>query len=191
MKKSVFGSMLAVALLIGIGSAWSQTATTTRDPLRQLKNALQNAGAPALTTSQETQLTALLTSFRTANRPTAPDATVQSARRDYQDAVVAGDAAAASKNAAILLTNMADQAAARMKAQTDFTIAAINILRTNGDQLSILAKQVGNAGVVRLVDSLIGGGPGVGFGRGMGAGQGAMGRGPMGQAPMGAGRRQR
>jgi len=178
MKKSIVGLVFAIALIAVVGTVWSQTTVKTRDPLTPLKRALTASGAPALNTAQETQLTSLITAFRNANQPKGPDTTMQSVRNEYDNAVVSGNATAAAKDVALIVSNMADKATARMKAETDFAIAAIGNL--SSDQLSLLVKQVGTSGVVRLVQTLAGpGGPGGGRGMaGMGQGQGPMRMGP-------------
>jgi hypothetical protein len=131
--------------------------------LAPLKMTLQNAGATALTPDQETQITTLITNFRAANPPAAPGADVQAARARYDDAILAGQTAAASAQIPILVANQNSQASARMMAQTAFAIAVVQVLTP--DQISALQKSIGTGGTVRVIESLAGG---PGGGRGMG-----------------------
>jgi len=132
-------------------------------PLTPLKMALENAGAPALASEQETQITALITNFRAANPPAPPNADVQAARARYDDAVLAGQTAVASAQVPILVANQNSQASARMTAQTAFAIAVVQALMP--DQISALQKNIGSSSTVRVIESLAGG---PGGGRGMG-----------------------
>src|SRR5512147_2453729 len=66
------------------------------DPLRQLNNALQQAGAPVLTEDQAQQILGLVQDFRTSTRPEPPSSAVQQARSNYEAAILNGDLAAAT-----------------------------------------------------------------------------------------------
>jgi hypothetical protein len=80
-RRNRFNLILAAALALYMAAALPglvlaqdtkepPTSGQTPDPLGRLKQALSDAGATALTTSQESALTTLITDFRTANQPT-------------------------------------------------------------------------------------------------------------------------
>ena len=123
-------------------------------PLARLRNALQQAGAPALTTDEETQIKTLVTNFRTANKPEAPSTALQSAHREYDNAILNGDSPAATAQATIIVNNQTANALARMKARANFGIAVIKLLRDN-KQADLLLKWMGSNGLVQLAMSLI------------------------------------
>ena len=143
------------------------------DLLMPLKNALQNAGAAALSSDQETKIKTLITNFRAANPPAAPSADVQAARLAYDNAILAGQATAAAAQIPTLVANQTSQASGRMMADATFAIAAVQAL--GSDQVTALVNRMGSGGVVRLIESLAGG-PG-GMGRGIGPAGFGMGRG--------------
>lgn len=149
--------------------AQPQRPQRDRDALGFLKRALTEASAPALTTQQETQLNTLITSFREA-RPDGPDEQLDAARTAYNNAVLAGDAAAATAQATIIANRSAALTAARLQADAQFKIAVLAVLKSGG-QLDALQQKFGAERVLGIVSSLAGwrgfggpGGPGHGFG---------------------------
>ncbi len=156
---------LAIGLLaIGSGLIWAQT-TSTVDHLARLNRALADAGAPALTTTQEQQLNALITTARSSRQGRGPSAEVQAARTAYDNALLAGDTNTAVAQAAIIASATTSDLRARLEADANFVVQALNVLKSNGDQIGALQRSIGNAGLLRLVSSLAGG-PGGGFGGG-------------------------
>lgn len=143
-----------------------------------LKRAISDAGATALTSDQESQITALVTAFREANAP-KPNDEVKAAHDAYDAAILAGDLATAQAKAAVLSDLIAAQSKARMQAAAKLEIEVLAILKSGG-QLDALKTKFDDR-VVRIVASLAGG-PGFGFGgpggRGGPGGPGGMMRGP-------------
>lgn len=162
-------SLLALLFLVVPGAALAQ-----RDPLAGLKRALAGAGAPALTSAQQEQLTALIQAFRDAHKPQAPDTVAQEARGAYQSAILKGDAAGAQAQADIIADQMALQARTRLKDAAKFQIDVLNVL--SRDQVGALQQHVGSAGLSRVLGSLSG--PAGGF-----QARGPGGMGPRGMRP--------
>lgn len=150
-------------LIVGATSSFAQGRTT--DPLAGLKRAISQAGAPALSTAQETALTTLLTDFRNA-APDGPDDALETAQDALQAAIVAGDLAAAQVQITIITTRTAQLQDARLQSQAKLSIAIIAILKTGG-QYDLLVTKFG----VDRVLGLIGGGENRGFGDGPGGGR--------------------
>ena len=102
-KRSIwFRSILMAFLLMSpaiAGPAWSQGRRVAqtgrdmqqRDPLAFLKRALANAGAAALDSNQEMELSTLIANFLKANRPGKPDDAIQAARTAYRSAYALAD----------------------------------------------------------------------------------------------------
>jgi hypothetical protein len=169
----LLAKLLGITLLLlctFVGSVAIMPASPGQpDPLGLLKLALTEAGAPALTAAQETQLNTLITSFRSA-QPTEPDAALEAARTAFDDAILAGDLTAAKAQAAIIASRIAALTSAELQSEAQFEIAALALLKAGG-QLDLLNQKFGADRVLELVESLIGhpyGGeqPGVGPGRG-------------------------
>src|SRR6266508_3173711 len=163
-KESSLSATLLMLSMAGLdGTGWAQ-ARRTRDPLAGLKRALQEAGAAALTSAQENNITALITAFRAAHEaPPTPGTEVQNARAAYDDAILNQDGAGAAAQAAVIAN---DQAANSLQRQTDlanFGIEVVKVLRSGGDQVTPLVTRFGSSGAVRLLLGLAGG-PGS-FGR--------------------------
>jgi Spy/CpxP family protein refolding chaperone len=163
--------MLALCI-IAAGALWAQGrgyrqagtgAPATSDPLAILKQSLNKAGATALDSSQEAALNTLITNFRNAHQPGAPDPAEQTARDAYINAILAKDAAAAISAADNLASLLSTRQRTMMEAETGFQIQALSVL--NSDQEAALQSTMGNNGVMRALQSLSGRGPG--FGRGM------------------------
>ncbi len=162
-KSSLSATLLLLSMAALAGTGWAQ-ARRTRDPLAGLKRALQEAGAAALTSAQENNITALITAFRAAHEaPPTPGTEVQNARAAYDDAILNQDGAGAAAQAAVIAN---DQAANSLQRQTDlanFGIEVVKVLRSGGDQVTPLVTRFGSSGAVRLLLGLAGG-PGS-FGR--------------------------
>ena len=160
-------SLLAalVVLSLAITAAGQDQNRRTRDPLGHLKSALLEANATALTSAQETSLTALITSFQTAHetRPT-PSTAEQNARTAFDTAILNQDNAGAAAQAAIIATEQGVNSIQRQKDLANFGIEVVKILRTSGDQVNPLITRFGSSGAARLILSLAGG-PGFGPGR--------------------------
>lgn len=135
---------------------------TKPDALMGFKRALEDAAAPPLTTAQEDKINALVTAYRDAHRPSAPGSAVTQAHREYDLAILNQDSSGAAAQAEILSDDLADRDLKRRKDEANLAIDVVKELRTNGEQLSLLQKRIGSAGVVRLVLSLVHGpgGPG-------------------------------
>lgn len=146
-------SSLTFALAQGPGQGPRQA----RDPLAGLKRALSEANAPALTTAQETQLTALIQAYRDG-LPDGPNADLQAAHTAYDNAILAGDAAAAQTAATTIAGLIAAQTAARLKAAATLEVQALAVLRANAGQVEALTTRFGTTGLVRILHSLAGGG---------------------------------
>ncbi len=127
-------TILGLILVVGVISGVSQTEPPMppgpppqRDVLAQLKSALQNAGAPTLTSEQESAILALIRQFREAHQPPAappqPDA-------------------------------QADENAQREADLTAFTGNALNILKSDGTQVNALVAGLGESGLEKLIRSL-------------------------------------
>ncbi len=145
---------LICLLALGVTSALAQGST--RDPLAGLKRALTQANAPALTATQESALTALITAFRDA-QPDEPDAALATARDAYEAAILAGDQTAANAQAVIISNRIAALTNTRLQDEAKFEIAVLAILK-NGGQFIPLQTKLGNDRLLGLVGSLAGGG---------------------------------
>lgn len=134
-----------------------------------LKNALQTAGATALTSAQEASINTLVTNFRASHTPPAADSAVEAARSAYDNAIVAGQKSAALAQIPTIANEMAANAAARLQENAGFLISVVQVL--DAGQVNSLVKQFGASRVVRLIE-MLGGGPGGGRGPGpMGMGR--------------------
>jgi hypothetical protein len=176
MKISIGSGVLAAVCMIALLPLQAQTTTNTpaRDPLMPLKRALETAGAPALTATQETQLNTLIGEIRTANAPQRPTAAVQAARAAYESAIVGGDLTGAGTQIQFLVNDREKRETAAMTALARFSVTALGVLATNSDQTKLLLRQFGNQGVVRVLEVLAGR-PGMGVGTGVRMGGPGMG----------------
>ncbi len=149
--------VLSLSCLVWAAPLWAQTmpAGPHRDPLTRLKNALQAAGASALTTDQQTQLQSQITAYKTARQGQAPSASLQADRSQLESAILAKDSAAAKAAADKIAADMAGNITSHLEDQANFAIQALSVL--SGDQVTALQNHVGSAGVVRLLQSLAGG----------------------------------
>ncbi len=184
LKASLF--IIALVCLSGVIINAQPQRRPEHDPLQRLKHALQLANAPALTTAQEDQLKALIQQARDA-RPDAPDPALAAAHDALEAAIFTGNQAAADAQVAIIANLTSAMMNNRLKGHTAFTIQAINVLRGNQGQLDALVQKIGSSGVVKLMGSLVGGGPG-GFGGPGGPGGGGRPGGFGGPAGQGDGR---
>ena len=154
---------LAAALSIAVlaqGPPGQRGPAQPPDPMRQLNNALQQAGAPALTADQAKQILSLVENFRTSTRPAPPSGAVQQARVNYENAILNGDLAAATAQIPTLVGEQTGNAPARMQGEAALAISILQVLRTNGDQLALLQKSMNGNRLVRLLLSFAGaGGP--------------------------------
>ncbi|HZS09050.1 MAG TPA: hypothetical protein VFD58_29715 [Blastocatellia bacterium] len=166
-ERFVKATALLLCAVIGSAAITLAQRGQARDPLRGLKRALTEAGAAALTADQETQLNTLITNFRNA-QPTEPDAALEAARGAFEDAILAGDLAAAQAQATTIANRIAALKNAELQAEAQFEIAVLGLLRSGG-QLDSLNQKFGADRVLELVESLIGHpygeGPAVGTGR--------------------------
>jgi hypothetical protein len=181
--------VLALALMTGVSAIMAQTEMPVRDNLAGLKNALEIAGALALTPTQENSIKTLITDFRSAQKP-SPNTALQNARTAFENAILSGDNATAASQAAVIGNTQSAEMVKRESDAAVFAINAVNILRTQSGQLDALITKMGSSGTVRLLLSLVGGpggpgrgGPGGPGGQGGQGGPGAGGRGPAGMRP--------
>ena len=150
-----------------------------RDPLALLKQELQQAGAPALDSNQEQQLTALVDSFRSNLPRPEGDSALKTAHSNFENAILNGDTNAANSAAAAMANEISRMTQTRMQAQAQFGIQALSVLKSNSAQFTALQQRVGTAGLIRILRSLTGGpgmfmrvGPGGPMGGGRGRGRG-------------------
>lgn len=149
----------SIGLLLCLFSAITITSFAdqgTRDPLSGLKRAISQANAPALTTQQETYLTALITAYKAA-LPDGSDDALEAAREAFDAAILAGNAAAARAQALIIANRTAALLSARLSAEITFEIGVLASLRSGG-QLDALTTKYGSDRVLGIVRSLAGGG---------------------------------
>jgi hypothetical protein len=137
-----------------MGNAFAQR--TTSEPLRGLKRALEQAGALALTTTQEEQLKTLIQTYRDSQTH-EPSEALQAALDAYDAAILAGDQAAANAQAVIIANLRATALNAHLQAEATFKLAVIALLKTNGDQAGALRTKFGDDGFLRILDGLAGG----------------------------------
>jgi Spy/CpxP family protein refolding chaperone len=133
-------------------------------PLAFLKQALSKAGAPALSSDQETALNTAITNFRSANKPAAQNADEKAARDAYANAILTGNGDTAIGAADNLAALLSARQKTMLEAQANFEIQALSVLTS--DQVAALQNSIGNQGILRVLDSLAGPGGGR-FGRGM------------------------
>jgi hypothetical protein len=181
--KAIFMATLMLCLSV---AAFTQQRPQF-DALARLKHALQSANAPALSAAQEDQLKALIQQVRDAREAVTPDPALEAAHEAYQAAIFAGDQNAANTQAGIIANLTAAITSNRMKSQSTFAIQAINVLKSNQAQVDALVQKVGASGVVHLMSSLVGGGPGGFGGPGRRGGPGGQGK-PGGTGGPGSGR---
>ena len=148
----------SIGLLLCLFSAITITSFAdqgTRDPLSGLKRAISQANATALTTQQETDLTALITTYKAA-LPDGSDDALEAAREAFDAAILAGNATAAQAQAVIIANRTAALVSARLSAEITFEIGVLANLKSGG-QLDALTTKYGDR-VLDIVRSLAGGG---------------------------------
>jgi hypothetical protein len=128
-----------------------------RDPFFSLENALAVAGAPALTTAEQTQLTTLITTYRNS-LPTTTDATLAAARTAFNTAVLNGDLATAKTQAGIIATREEALNLAQLQALATFEMGVVSLL-TSGGQLAPLRTKFGDTFTLDIISSFAGDGP--------------------------------
>lgn len=159
MKSTIM--LAGIFMLSMVGSAWAQR--TAPDPFRGLKKALEQAGAAALTTTQEEQLKTLIQTYRD-NQSHEPSEEVQAAREAYDAAILAGNQVAANTQAVVLANLRAAAIASHLQAEAKFKLDVIAILQTNGDQAGALRTKFGDEGFLRILGGLTRSGRGPGGG---------------------------
>lgn len=165
-------SLLVLAAAAGPGvlnaqrmRAQGQPGGPGGDPLGRLKRALQQAGAPELSVSQEDQLNALISEHRAAMRSQRPEGGPGGDRIEWEKAILAGDLGRADALAASMAASIAEMSRARLQSQASLSVQVLNVLK--GTQLDLLLAKFGTSGVFRLV-SFAGGGMRGPAGRGPG-----------------------
>lgn len=173
LRAAISGALLLCLLALGVSAQPPQRPQF--DPLRGLKHALEEAGAPALSTQQEEQLKTLIQQFRDARGNQQPDANLRAAQQAYDAAILAGNTAAANQQAQAIATALAAHTAERLQADAAFKIQVLNVIKSNQQQYNALVQKFGTTGVVRLLGSLAGGPGGFGGPGGPGHGPGRFG----------------
>jgi hypothetical protein len=151
------------ALCLGVGALMAHPqhqqgpqGPPQHNPLAVLKHALTEAGAPALSTQQEQQLTQLIEAFRDT-RPDGPSETLAAAHRAYDNAIIAGNLSAANAQAAIIAQQISADINTRLQAEAKFKIDALNVLKSNASQMAALTQRFGTGGLSHLLNALAGG----------------------------------
>lgn len=155
MKKSkcVTGLILVAAtvlILTGLPAMVQGQATGQRNPLAGLERALQSAGAPALSSAEQSAITGYITTYK----PVPPSSADTQA---LETAILGGT----TPNT----TNITSAMTANFQNRVAFASLVAGILNTNS-QLTPLVTKFGTSRVVRLLESILEGGfgPGRGFG---------------------------
>jgi len=148
------GAFLLLCLTMAATALSQGEHRQQREELGFLKHALTEAGAPALTSEQETQLKTLISNFRSAHHP-GPDETLEAARTAYSAALLAGDLTAAQAQATTIAGRTAELSGARLQAATKFQIDALAVLKSGG-QLDVLRQKLGDERVVGLIGMFAG-----------------------------------
>ena len=81
---------------------------------------------------------------------------MEAARRAYDNAIVAGNLAAANAQAAIIAQQISTDANTHLQAEAKFKIDALNVLKGNANQITALTQRFGTAGLSHLLNSLAG-----------------------------------
>ncbi len=176
------GVVVLGAAMIFSSVGFAQRPARDFDPLMRLKKTLEEAGAPALSADQETQLKALAEA-RHSNPPAGPGTEFETARAAYDAAILTGDLAKANAQAAIIANLGTAATKARLEADAKFKLDVLAVLKTGG-QLSALTQKLGSEGLLRILS--LAGGPG---GPGEPRGPGGPGRFPGGPGGEGSPRR--
>ncbi|HWQ32213.1 MAG TPA: hypothetical protein VNQ79_04965, partial [Blastocatellia bacterium] len=137
--RTIIRTAFALCLMLcALQLANAQVARTrpTPDQLGGLKRALNEAGAPALSSTQEEQLKTLITAYQQNNPDPGPGAELQAAQKAYEDAILAGDSAAAQAAATTIAGLLSAATTTRLQALANFEIQALSVLLAGGDQTS-------------------------------------------------------
>ncbi len=128
------------------------------NPLAKFKRALSAAGGPDLTDQQGEQLISVIMDFREVRQPERPNTILQSARRAYEDAILAGDLETAQEQADVMADQIASATNAHLQNQAELRISILAVL--SGDQVDSLLQLIGTRGLSNLLRSMTrGGGP--------------------------------
>jgi hypothetical protein len=141
-----------IALLMVAGTAVLAHREGANDPLSRLKQALAAAGAPALTSDQEQQITALLTAWK-ATAANLSTGNLESDEQAFNDAILNVDANTALSEADVIGTDVAAGTTARLKAVAVFEISILNMLKADSNQVALLVNRFGTTGLSRLLNS--------------------------------------
>jgi hypothetical protein len=141
---------MAISMLVLVTASTCVNAQgRPSDPLASLKRSITLAGAPALSTTQETALNSLITEFKNA-QPDEADEVLETAREAYDAAIIAGDLSAAQVQITIITTRTAQIQDGRMQEQAKFGIAVLAVLKSGG-QYDLLVTKFGSDRVLSLV----------------------------------------
>ena len=132
----------------------AQSAQATHNSLTMLRNALNQAGATALSAAQEQQLNDLAGNFKNERKAQSPDSALQSAKKNYDAAILSGNAAEASSAAEQLAKALQVRSTTNLEARATFLAKAYAVL--SSDQVNALEGSIGKTGVLRVLRSLIG-----------------------------------
>ena len=153
----VFGFCLGAALPLSaqnrLRNRIAQATQTARDPLTSLRQALKNAEAAALSSTQEQQLNDLVSAFKNDRKAQSPDSALQSARKNYEAAILTGNEADATSAAQQLARALSVRSSERLEARAAFLAKAYAVLLN--DQVSALERNIGRNGLLRVLRSLI------------------------------------
>src|SRR5262245_53911587 len=160
--RTIAGIVLLLSFTVILPTALAQRPGGPQPPdvLAGLKHALEEAGAPALSSAQETQLEDLIKAYRQAQSQNQPPDAVQAAHRAYDAAILAGNLSAAQSQATIIASAIASATSARLQAQAKFEIDVLGVLKTNANQINALLQRFGTAGLTGILNGLAGGPPG-------------------------------
>jgi hypothetical protein len=124
------------------------------NPVSFLKQALEEAGATALSSDQETQVQTLIDSIRQALTSQEPDAKLQAALSAYQESVMSGDLAGAKTAAATLAARETQNSQTRLEDQANWIMQLMALLTP--DQVSKLIAKFETAGAFRIFAGVTG-----------------------------------
>ena len=126
------------------------------NPLARLNRALESAGAAALDSNQQQQLKSLVSDYRAAHPRMTPDTALQAAQRDLENSILAGDNAGVTSAAGKIAAEISNRANTTIQDLAKFEVQALKTLTS--EQLTALKTQLGDAGLIRMLGSLAGGG---------------------------------
>jgi hypothetical protein len=150
-SKSVINLIFVVAIafiLAGLPAVAQGQAAAQRNPLAGLERALQAAGAPALSSAEQTSITSLIAQYK----PVPASSTVTQA---LETAILAGTPPDTTAITGNMTTNFQNR--------VTFASQVAGLLNSNS-QLTPLVTKFGTSRVVQLLESILGGGFGAGRG---------------------------